>query len=59
MIRDLYLLGGGLIAVGAALLWLRLSARRVRAERVAEHGPAHVHSGLYRSRQAKAGEHRG
>lgn len=60
MIRDLYLLGGGLVAAGLLLAGvLRWSSRRLRAEQVAEHGPARVRGGLYRSRQAKAGGHRG
>lgn len=59
MIGHLYLLGGLLFAFGVALAgWLRCSARRVRAEHVAEVGPARVRGGLYRSRRAKAGGHR-
>lgn len=61
MIRDLYLLGALLIAVGVYLL---LAARRVRAEIAAEYGtaverqPVRVRDGLYRTESAKAGGHR-
>lgn len=50
-----YLAGGLMVAAGAAVLWLLRSARRLRAERVAEHGPVAVRGGLYRSRRAKGG----
>ncbi|MFI6228560.1 hypothetical protein ACIBCR_14765 [Micromonospora echinospora] len=54
MIGHLYLLGGGLILLGVAIaVCLRMSARRLRAEQVAEYGPAQVRGGLYRSRQVR------
>lgn len=55
-----YVAGGLMVAVGVLLACgLRWSGRRLRAEQVAEHGPARVHGGLYRSRRVKAGGHRG
>jgi hypothetical protein len=45
---------GGLLIAGGVLL-LRTSVSRFRAEVVAEHGPARVRGGLYRSRQVRRG----